>query len=152
MEGVVSGRKMYWKKRNGYQRLDGYGWGFGRKKKVERVTLGSTTQRKKRFRWKIKIKPKLKLFKFSSPKKLLTSIRDGYVKMMLGLANSRVFASGGVGGFAYGGGAIDSGFRSAPLKEYDEKMIIEIYKSLMIKGQLVPRDALKTSEAVVSSV
>nr|DAD18057.1 TPA_asm: hypothetical protein HUJ06_019519 [Nelumbo nucifera] len=48
--------------------------------------------------------------------------------MMLGFTNSRVFNAGFSGGGAFGAGF---GFRRRPLKEYDEKVLIEIYKSLM---------------------
>lgn len=136
MEGVSAtmykSLRGYWKKR-GYERLDG----SGRKRtKMARVELGST--RRRRF-WKIKITPKLRLFKGTSPKNFFVWLRDAYVKMMMGFANSRVVTSTG-----YGGTHCNEigGFTRGPIKEYDEKVIVQIYKSLMMaQGQLVPRDA-----------
>lgn len=43
-----------------------------------------------------------------------------------------------------------SSFEKCPLKEYDENMIVKIYKSVMLlQGQLVPRDAPKLSLEIV---
>ncbi|KAI3938449.1 hypothetical protein MKW98_015348 [Papaver atlanticum] len=154
--GMSKGIKGYWRKsRKGYERLDGSG--LKSKKRLELVTLGgssssSTTptsdpqpqngnKRRRRF-WGIKITPKLKIFlKRNSPKKILKKLRDAYVNMMLGFANSSVFSSG----FSYvgNGGYGDSGFTKPVRKEYDEKAIVEFYKSLMAQGQLMPRDAAK---------
>ncbi|GMY16996.1 hypothetical protein FCV25MIE_12235 [Fagus crenata] len=136
MEGVSAtmykGLRGYWKKR-GYERLTG----SGRKRtKMARVELGST--RRRRF-WKIKITPKLRRFKGTSPKNFFVWLRDAYVKMMMGFANSRVVTSTG-----YGETLCNEigGFTRGPIKEYDEKVIVQIYKSLMMaQGQLVPRDA-----------
>lgn len=82
--------------------------------------------------------PKLSfLRRIPSPKKFLVWLRDAYVKLMLGFANSRVFTTTG--------GAVchnaPGSFGKGPLKEYDEKMIVEIYKSLMLpQGQLVAEE------------
>ncbi|XP_055813488.1 uncharacterized protein LOC129882983 [Solanum dulcamara] len=126
MEGVSTrvyrGLKGYWRRR-GYQKLN----------RVDLSTEGST--RKRKF-WKIKLTPKLKLkinFKRFSLKKLLIGLRDAYVTAMLRVANTRGF------GGEYGGG-ID-GFGLRRVKEYDEKVLVEIYKSMIIaQGKLAPRD------------
>lgn len=101
------------------------------------MELGSN--RRRRF-WRIKIKPKLKILKMTSPKKFFVWLRDAYVKMMMGFANSRVIGAGG-----YVAGVPDgiAAFGQRPLKEYDEKMVIEIYKSLVMAQGLVPRDPSK---------
>ncbi|KAK7269642.1 hypothetical protein RIF29_22376 [Crotalaria pallida] len=151
MEGisvtVCKGLKDYFGRR-GYQRLNG----SGRRTKAE---LGSTRNRKGRlWRWKIKITPKIRINRIPSPKKLLVWLRDAYVKMMLGLANSRVMnvssSASGFGGGPISGG--DAGFvRAPPPKEYDEKMLIQIYKSLIMgQGQLVVpnRDAARMAAEV----
>ncbi|KAJ4727753.1 Binding protein [Melia azedarach] len=147
MEGVsmkaYKGVRNYWKRRKGYERLNG----SDRRRRTTRSDVGSTRRRRL---WRIKIKPKLRVFRMSSPKKFFIWLRDAYVKMMMGFANSRVCASG------YGGGAVAGdgvyGFGKGPLKEYDEKMIVEIYKSLvMAQGQLVPRDAAKLSSRIACS-
>ncbi|XP_010544988.1 PREDICTED: uncharacterized protein LOC104817473 [Tarenaya hassleriana] len=135
-------RKMYWQRWKGYKRLDGSSE-TGRVK-VKRVKMDPYSTRKRRF-WRIKIVPKLRILKTASPKRLLVWLRDAYVKMMLRLANSRVIgASGHVG----------SGFGSGPvLKEYDEKMLVEIYKSiLMAQGNLMHRDTPKLASDLVRPV
>lgn len=82
---------------------------------------------------------KLKLKLRFSPKKFLLGLRDAYVNMMMKIANTRVIA-GGFGGAYTGSGVAEFGLR--PMKEYDERMLVEIYKSIvMAQGQLVPRDA-----------
>ena len=134
MEGVsariFTKMKEYWSRR-GYERING----SGRTRRSWPVELGSvstTSRRRRRFAWRIKVKPKLKALKMSSPKRFFVWLRDAYVKMMLGFANSRARGTAGYG----------DGIGARPIKEYDEKMIIEIYKSLvMAQGQLVPRDA-----------
>ncbi|XP_059659595.1 uncharacterized protein LOC132306278 [Cornus florida] len=131
MEGL-RGLRGYWRRR-GYERLTGTG--RRRKNRVE-LAAGGSNRRRRRF-WRIKITPKLRF----SPKKFLIGLRDAYVNMMLRLASSRAINGGGMGG-ALGDGI--GGFGKGPLKEYDERMIVEIYKSLMVaQGQLVPRDAAR---------
>ncbi|CAE6055673.1 unnamed protein product [Arabidopsis arenosa] len=122
----------YWRRLRGYQRLDGSAKkANSSRRNVKRVKMDPT--RKRRF-WRIKIVPKLRFLKKSSPKKLLTWLRDAYVNMMLRLANSRVVGSSyGYGEYGYGSGLAS--------KEYDEKKLVEIYKSiLMAQGNLVYRD------------
>ncbi|KAF9604308.1 hypothetical protein IFM89_005634 [Coptis chinensis] len=140
MEGVSASS---WRRKKGYERLDG----SGRRRKIPVVELGALgSSQKRRFSWKVKIKPKLRFFHLCSPKKFLTRLRDGYVNMMLGFANSRVFTNG----FGYNGNeTIDNGLRRAPVKEYDERLLIEIYKALMAQGQLVSRDAFKPADGIV---
>ncbi|CAN4093016.1 unnamed protein product [Withania somnifera] len=119
MEGVSAkvykGLKGYWRRR-GYQKLN---------QKQKRVEVGPT--RNRRF-WKIKLTPKLKLkinFKQLSLKNILIKFRDAYVNMMLRIANTRGF------GADYGvGGGVDA-FGMRQIKEYDEKVLVEIYKSIL---------------------
>lgn len=138
MEGVTvhvyKGIKGYWR-RQGYERINESG-GRRRRRKKNRVELAvEGTARKRRF-WNIRLIPRLKLKLRFSPKKFVVGLRDGYVNFMTRLANSG-FISTGVAG--YTGGAGMDGFGMRPLKEYDERMIIEIYKSLMMaQGQLIP--------------
>ncbi|KAK6239441.1 hypothetical protein QUC31_004910 [Theobroma cacao] len=139
MEGISAtmykGLRGYWKRR-GYVKLNG----SGRRTRRNRVELGST--RRRRF-WRIRVKAKLRI---PSPKKFFVWLRDAYVKMMLGFANSRMINTG------YGGAIGDgiAAFGKGPMKEYDEKVIVEIYKSLVMgQGQLVPREAGKLSSAII---
>ncbi|KAL2540460.1 hypothetical protein Adt_01438 [Abeliophyllum distichum] len=121
-------------KKNGYGRLNGTAH---RRRKIRVVKLASAdgSNRRRRF-WRIKLTSSLKLKLKFSPTKLLRRLRDAYVNMMMRMANTPALG----GGFAwseYGG----SGFGRKPMKEYDEKMIAEIYKSvLMAQSQLVPRE------------
>ncbi|CAA7044250.1 unnamed protein product [Microthlaspi erraticum] len=135
----------YWRRSRGYERLDGSAKNAkSGRRNVKRVKLDSTT-RKRRF-WRIKIVPKLRIFKKGSPKKVLTWLRDAYVNMMLRLANSRVIESSyGYGEYGYG--------LSLPSREYDEKKLVEIYKSILMKqGSLVHRDTPKLpSDSLVLS-
>ncbi|KAK9161669.1 hypothetical protein Syun_008010 [Stephania yunnanensis] len=139
MDGVAAnsykGLKSYFRRRD-YHRLDG---STGRRRRrSERIEVAAMGPSRPKSRFFIRFKPKLKLklrFRFlkrlgGSPKKLLVRLRDAYVRMMLSFANSTVFTTG-LGG-VHGGG----GFGRAPLKEYDEKMILEIYASLMIQKKL----------------
>ncbi|KAL6271904.1 hypothetical protein ACE6H2_028815 [Prunus campanulata] len=148
MEGVSTsmykGLRGYWRRR-GYEKLSGSG-------RLTEVRSGRK-RLARRIRIKIKMGRKLKLSflrirRMPSPKKLLVWLRDAYVKLMLGFANSGMFSPG------YGGPMCDYGtgsFGKGPLKEYDEKMIVEIYKSLMLaQGQLVARDAGKFGSEIVS--
>lgn len=141
-EKWFQGLRGYWKKRN-YVKLNG---SSRRRRRLAQVELGSTRNTRRRF-WRIKISPKLRFFrKFPSPKKLLIRLRDAYVNMMLGFANSRVF-SGSYGG---GGAVCDgiAGFGQRPVKEYDEKMILEIYKSMVVaQRQLVHRPVAAAGSA-----
>lgn len=140
MEGVSAtvykGIKGYWRSK-GYERLNT----GGRKRKTRVVELGSAAEgsaRRRRF-WRIKLTPRLKLKLRFSPKKLLLGLRDAYVNMMMKIASTRMVGSGFGGGFS-GDGV--TGFGMRPIKEYDERMIVEIYKSIvMAQGQMVPRDA-----------
>ncbi|KAF2325120.1 hypothetical protein GH714_022881 [Hevea brasiliensis] len=138
MEGVSATMytklRAYWRRR-GYQRLN-----KSTRRRMNQIELGST--RRRRF-WRIKIKPKLKIFQIASPKKLFIWLRDTYVRMMLGFANSRLI---GAGGYGYGFPDGIAAFEKGPLKEYDEKLIIEIYKSLVkaqSQSQLVPHDTAR---------
>ncbi|KAF8074450.1 hypothetical protein N665_1101s0012 [Sinapis alba] len=136
--------KRYWRRWRGYEKLDGSS-AEGRRN-GKRVKMDPTSKKRS---WKIKIIPKLKILRRASPKKLLVWLRDSYVNMMMRLANSRA-----VGASAYGG----SRFGSGQMKEYDEKVLVEIYKSILMakaQGNLVQRDTatkLPNSEPAVVSV
>ncbi|XP_028771082.1 uncharacterized protein LOC114728360 [Neltuma alba] len=148
MEGIsvsmLKGFKDYWSRR-GYRRLNG----SGRRRRICRVQLGSS--RRRRF-WRIKMAPKIRLSRIPSPKKMLVWLRDAYVRMMMRVANSRAMSMN-VGGavMSFGGGAAASGFGRGPMKEYDEKMIIQMYKSLMLRqAHLVPCDTPRISSVVAA--
>ncbi|XP_038897065.1 uncharacterized protein LOC120085238 isoform X2 [Benincasa hispida] len=142
MEGVsvsvYNGLRRYLRRKS-YRKLAG---SVGRK--TETVQLGAAGGRRRRRIWRIKISPKLRLFRrLPSLKKLLLWLRDSYVRAMLAFANSRVIGSGSGGG---GGDGIWAGAGRSTLKEYDEKMITEIYKSLVVaQGRLPPPESVRPS-------
>ncbi|XP_018817999.1 uncharacterized protein LOC108989012 [Juglans regia] len=144
MEGVSAttyklGLRGYWRRR-GYEKLNG----SGHRRRTRSGQLGSSRARLRFWRWRIKITPKLRVLRLPSPKSLLVRLRDWYVKLMLRLANSRVCS---VGGYGTSTVAVCDGIGKFPrgtVKEYDEKMIVEIYKSMvMAQGHLVPRQTAK---------
>ncbi|XP_051118797.1 uncharacterized protein LOC127243007 [Andrographis paniculata] len=122
MEGISAvvyrGIRGYWRRRS-YQRL--------------RAGDGDGGANRRRRLWKIKLTPRLKLKLRFSPKKFLLGLRDAYVSMMMRVATTRAIGGGSYGGDVFGMRAV---------KEYDERTIVEIYKSMVVaQGQLVPRDA-----------
>ncbi|VFQ79361.1 unnamed protein product [Cuscuta campestris] len=121
MEGGASAKVKIgrWKKQRGYRRIN--------------EVAGEARRSKRRF-WRIPARFKLRLNLRFSPKKLLIRIRDAYVKMMLRIANSP-----GVAGFA-GGGA--PGFGARELREYDEKMLVQIYRSLLVSQSQADKNCL----------
>lgn len=134
--GAYKGLRRYWRRKR-YERLDG--GGSRRRGRVEAARMGGRKRG-----WRIKMTPKIRLFRFTlslpSPKAMLLRLRDGYIRLMLSISNSRVFAAGGAGALGTGFGGQPIGncrpFGAAPIKEYDEKVLVEIYKSLVARGQL----------------
>ncbi|GKB51912.1 hypothetical protein Tco_0902665 [Tanacetum coccineum] len=122
MEGlstkVYNGVKCYWKTR-GYQRLGSSTNVPDRHGGEESGTRG--TRRKRKF-FRLRISPRLKL----KPKKWYTRARDAYVRIMMKLANTSVVRSRTMTG--YNG----DGFGRPSNKEYDNKIIYEIYKTLSV--------------------
>ncbi|CAI9104896.1 OLC1v1003686C1 [Oldenlandia corymbosa var. corymbosa] len=138
MEGITVNAyksvKGYWK-RKGYKKLDGKRFGRRKMPVIElggggpNPGAGNPPKQRRRF-WRMK---KLKLRLRFSPKKLLIGLRDAYVNFMNRLAGSRYINSSGIAtGYYVGGGGGGPGFGVRPLKEYDERMIIQIYKSLLV--------------------
>ncbi|KAE8696859.1 F5K24.2-like protein [Hibiscus syriacus] len=151
MEGVsvtvCNTLRGYWNWR-GYVKLNGSTG--ARRSKV--VRLGSCTRRRRwrrRRLWRMRVKAKLRII--PSPKKLFVWLRDAYVKTMQGLANSGVVVNTAYGGaIGGGGGRSAAAFGKRPVKEYDDKMIVDVYKSMaMVQGQLLPREARKLSSAII---
>ncbi|KAL5700987.1 hypothetical protein ACHQM5_026373 [Ranunculus cassubicifolius] len=124
MEGRVSA--LFWRGRRGYKRLKGSGLRQGQ-------TL-TRVNRKNRFSWKVKIKRKLKLFKFNTPKKFFTRLRDKYVQMMLRMSSSRVFTN-----------ALGQGGSMAPATDYDKRLVLEIYRAMKIQGLVMSSNVQEPS-------
>ncbi|RWW39519.1 hypothetical protein BHE74_00055144 [Ensete ventricosum] len=118
MKSSMGALKGYWKRR---EHRGGRGQG---RRRLCRAELGRGGHRR-RF-WRLKTSPRLRFLRATSPQRILPRIRDAYVRMMIR------FASANPLGVAYGGGGGGAvGFARQPLKEYDEKVLVEIYKSLV---------------------
>ncbi|GLJ09534.1 hypothetical protein SUGI_0111310 [Cryptomeria japonica] len=118
--GFYESVKCYVQRRK-YQRIDS-----SARRRRRRLRVAKMGSRKRRM-WRLKRLPRLKL-RWFNPKRLLVKLRDAYVQMMLSMANSSVFSSDMAG--VYG-----DPFGQRCVKEYDPKMLVEIYRSLMIQGQ-----------------
>ncbi|KAK3407467.1 hypothetical protein EUGRSUZ_K03517 [Eucalyptus grandis] len=129
----------YWGRRR-YERLAGP----GSHRREDRAGLDPAPGRRRRRgrSWRVKVAPRVKLLRLAaSPRRFFVWLRDAYVKMMLGFASSGMLGGGGFG-YGYGasvGDARAAGFGRATAKEYDQKMLVEIYKSMLVaQGQLAP--------------
>ncbi|GLJ09536.1 hypothetical protein SUGI_0111350 [Cryptomeria japonica] len=107
--------------RKKYQKLETFSW--RRRRSLRSFKMGS--RKMKSFR--VKLSPKLKL-RWFNPKIMLVKLRDAYVNMMLNVANSRILSSETLYPNC-------NPFGERFSKEYDKKMLIEIYKSLIIQSQ-----------------
>ncbi|KAI4365707.1 hypothetical protein MLD38_021671 [Melastoma candidum] len=99
------------------------------------------TRRRWIWRPRVRVAPKVKILRLvaSSPKKFFLWLRDAYVRMMLKFANSRMFTAGGAPSYY---GRSGYGFGEATLKEYDRRVIVEIYRSVLAaQGKLADRPA-----------
>ncbi|KAI3425478.1 uncharacterized protein J3R85_010206 [Psidium guajava] len=140
MEGVSANlyraMRASWRRR-GYERLAGPG-----SRREDRADLDPARRRRRRRRsWRVKLTPRVKLLRLAaSPRRFFLWLRDAYVKMMLGFASSGMLGSGF--GYGYGvsiGDPGSAGFGRAPAKEYDQKTLVETYKSMLAAhGQLPP--------------
>ncbi|KAM0050615.1 hypothetical protein Hdeb2414_s0007g00225991 [Helianthus debilis subsp. tardiflorus] len=110
------GLKRYWRRRS-YRRLG---------------TTTDESRSKRKWSWKIRMPRRLKIklrFKFN-PKKFIANVHEAYVRMMMKIASSPVVRSGSIGGYDAGG---FSQFGMRPMKEYDEKVIIQMYNALVVR-------------------
>nr|ADK23953.1 nucleolar protein [Allium sativum] len=132
MEKFNGGLKGYWERR-AYSRIDGVS---GRRRpRGSRIKLGGGTVSRRR--WRIRLPKKLKTIRFRfNPKRFFAKIRDAYVRMMLGFADMGAIS----GGFGYAGKGVDVfGVENRKMKEYDEKMLVQIYRNLLVqRPDLVP--------------
>ncbi|THU47403.1 hypothetical protein C4D60_Mb09t15120 [Musa balbisiana] len=122
MKSYKDGLKGYW------TRPEHRGGGDQGRRRLCRAELGGGGHRR-RF-WRLKISPQLGFLRATSPQRILPRIRDAYVRMMLRFARATPLGVG-YGGGGGGGGAGAVGFAREPLREYDEKVLVEIYKSLV---------------------
>jgi hypothetical protein len=138
---LKGGIKGYWRKRaSKYSGL--------RRPPPSTVVLGSAVEcdsaisapRRRRF-WRIPRRIRF-LRRIGSPKRWLARLRDAYVNMMLRLAHSAPLGYGYGCDYGYGYGGGDVAFGARKLKEYDQKMLVEIYKNVLIsQGGVVSAEA-----------
>uniref|UniRef100_A0ACD5TA45 Uncharacterized protein n=1 Tax=Avena sativa TaxID=4498 RepID=A0ACD5TA45_AVESA len=69
-----------------------------------------------------------------SPRRWLARLRDAYVNAMLRLASS---AAVGYGSTPYCSGP-EPFARTRPPKEYDDKVLVEMYRSILARGGVIP--------------
>ncbi|KAJ0979898.1 hypothetical protein J5N97_015372 [Dioscorea zingiberensis] len=131
MERFNGGLKAYWKEK-AYRRLDATeGKQRRRRRRLPKAELGDGRRRVFwRIRSRIRIAPRLRSLRKVTPKRILAWIRDAYVRLMLAFARSAALG----GGYGYSGEAAAMGFSQPMVKEYDEKVLVEIYKSILARG------------------
>ncbi|OAY77340.1 hypothetical protein ACMD2_01747 [Ananas comosus] len=138
-ETYRGGLKGYWRRR-AYHRLDAAGSDLRRRRRrVERAELGGGERRRRPF-WRVRIAPRLRFLRSASPRRWLAKIRDAYVRMMLGFASSAAIGPAGLGygfGFGFAGDPTGAAFAPQRRKEYDEKVLVEIYRSILAQGPIV---------------
>ncbi|KAK4273249.1 hypothetical protein QN277_021689 [Acacia crassicarpa] len=106
---VVKGWRDYWSRR-GYRRLN----------------------ERRRRRWRMRMRMRIRIARIpGGAKKMVVWLRDAYMRMMMGLAVS------GVRGMSGADAAV--GFGNPSVKEYDRKMILHIYNSLLAPTLPPPR-------------
>lgn len=139
------GIKAYWKRR-GYDRLDAAS--AQRRPRLPTAELGAGAQPGRRRGWRVRRRGLgRRLLRALSPRRWLTRLRDAYVNAMLRLSSS---AAVGYGAAPYCPGA-DPFSRPRPLRDYDEKVLIEIYRSILARGGVtsVAGDAARLPAASV---
>ncbi|KAJ0978531.1 hypothetical protein J5N97_014005 [Dioscorea zingiberensis] len=133
MERFNGGLKAYWKRRGAYERLvtpAGRRW---RRRRVDRAELGEGGWRGVRIRTRV-----WRRLRRATPRRILAWIRDAYVRMMLALASSATV-----------GGAYGVGFGMAPVKEYyDEKVLVEIYRTVLARRGILAVGGARTDEVL----
>eukprot|EP00252_Welwitschia_mirabilis_P000892 TRINITY_DN1088_c0_g2_i1.p1 TRINITY_DN1088_c0_g2~~TRINITY_DN1088_c0_g2_i1.p1 ORF type:complete len:142 (-),score=7.94 TRINITY_DN1088_c0_g2_i1:292-717(-) len=110
------------------------------KGKSRSVRLGRNGSKRRRFRLRLK-----RRISWLNPRNLLRRLRDAYVRLMLRMAQSRVVSYGGgaIGSYGFGFVAGDP-FPSRSPKEYDGKVLAEIYRSVILQSnqQMFPSGAV----------
>lgn len=145
------GIKAYWKRR-GYYRMDGdaarrrqplptveLGGGVAKAQAQVQPPAGDGSGRRRRRGWRVR-RGQLgrRLLRALSPRRWLMRLRDAYVSAMLRLASSPAVGYGAGAPFCatatHGAAAAAAFARPAQLKEYDEKVLVEIYRSILARG------------------
>ncbi|CAD6334085.1 unnamed protein product [Miscanthus lutarioriparius] len=128
--------KGYWKRR-GYDRLDAAAAQRHPRLPTAELGGGEAQPKPQRRGWRVRRRRAgvlgRRLLRALSPLRLLARLRDAYVNAMLRLASSAAVAGYGAAG-PYCTSA-DPFARPRPLtREYDEKALVEIYRSILARG------------------
>jgi hypothetical protein len=149
------GIKAYWKRR-GYYRIDAAA--AQRRPPLPTAELGgggvaqapedgSGRRHRRRRGWRVR-RGQLgrRVLSALSPRRWLMRLRDAYVSAMLRLASSpAVVGYGGAGG-PYCATATHGHGAAVQLKEYDEKVLVEIYRSILARGGPLPIAAVTAGD------
>lgn len=136
------GIKAYWKRR-GYYRLDAaaaqrrpplptaeLGGGAPQQQQEE----GGRRRRRRRQGWRVRRGLGRRLLRVLSPRRWLVRFRDAYVSAMLRLASSPAVGYGAGAPYCAAANHGAAFARPPQLKEYDEKVLVEIYRSILARG------------------
>ncbi|KAL5220101.1 hypothetical protein ABZP36_024814 [Zizania latifolia] len=131
------GIKAYWKRR-GYCRLDAAA--AQRRAPLPTAELGGRTgggggggaTARWRRGWRVRRGLGRRLLRALSPRGWLVRLRDAYVSAMLRLASSPAVGYGA--GAPYCAAGPEAFALPRQLKEYDEKVLVEIYRSILARG------------------
>ncbi|CAL4963950.1 unnamed protein product [Urochloa decumbens] len=144
------GIKAYWKRR-GYYRVDAaaaqrrpplptaeLGGGVAQPQPPP-AENGSTGRRRPRRGWRVR-RGQLgrRLLRALSPRRWLVRLRDAYVSAMLRLASSPAVGYGAGAPYCATTPHGAAYARPTQLKEYDEKVLVEIYRSILARGGPLP--------------
>ena len=113
------------------KRPTGYNATFnGKRRSAKTVTLGGSPKRS----WRIRSVPKLKFkLMLSSPKRLWMKLKSGYMSMMLNLGSSSSAKGFGEKRIPK---ARQSSSATYTTTEFDNRLVFEIYKSLMTSHEM----------------
>ncbi|KAK1426724.1 hypothetical protein QVD17_15403 [Tagetes erecta] len=117
---------------------------FRRRRGYRRLASTTDELRSKRGRWSwIRLPKRLKIKLRCNPKKLFAKVHDTYVRLMMMVANSTAVRGGAIAGYSAGAEGICQ-FVTRPVKEYDQKMVIQMYKSLVMRPEQASAFQVKT--------
>ncbi|XP_062184110.1 uncharacterized protein LOC133888033 [Phragmites australis] len=130
------GIKGYWKRR-GYYHLDAAA--AQRRQPLPTAELGGGAPakegpgRRRRHGWRVRRGLGRRVLRALSPRGWLVRLRDAYISAMLRLASSPAVGYGA--GAPYCATTTHGAFARPPqLKEYDEKVLVDIYRSMLARG------------------
>ena len=138
--GTRKGGIKAYRKLRGYDRLDAAA--AQRRPPLPTAELGAgasaTPASSRRRGWRVRRRGLgRRILRTLSPRRWLVRLRDAYVNAMLRLASS---AAVGYGASPYCGGG-EPFARPRPAKEYDEKVLVEMYRSILARGGVIPISA-----------